>query len=165
MTATEMIQKIEAELARLEGIEREATKGPWQVDDNNEGTIRILMESALVNRMRYRAHHEIQVCRDFEDGAQLKEIKTNAALIAAARNVLPGMLAYIREEADRIIEAYDEHEASNPGCDWASDDADEMIVRLRRIAAALDLFRDVMPEMPCGCYDGESCDTEKEPNA
>lgn len=60
------------------------TPGPWEADDDNEGTVRVLMGSALKSRVRYKCHHSILICEEMPDGAQLAEAMANARLIAAA---------------------------------------------------------------------------------
>ena len=72
------------------------TLGPWIVDDDNEGTVFILMGTAINCSWRYEPQHKIVVVEEMEDGVQLAEASANARLIAAA----PDLLAVLKEVAE-----------------------------------------------------------------
>lgn len=73
--------------------ESKHTPGPWEVHDNNEGSVFILMGSALKGRIRHQCQHSITVCEELEDGPQLAEAFANARLMAKS----PALLSICEE--------------------------------------------------------------------
>ena len=87
-------------LARLEAMEKAATPRPWHVHGEH-------VHAAYDNSEGRLQHHAVAVTHDLNAGRYGNEgtKATNAALILAARNALPDLIAEIRRLRASVNEA------------------------------------------------------------
>ena len=122
------------DLEELERLEREATPGKWQ-----DGTATCCPDMGWVDGPRGKG----RVCPTHEGGKRTHTLDAaDAALIAAARNALPALLARVREleaERDRYAKLHSEAEAQ---IECRSAMAAELRA-LREVAEAAEHYRDM----------------------
>lgn len=99
MSSPELKPVTEAVLAELDRIEKAATPGDWEFENSHEGEPYNLQKPVELNGRRV---HPAVLLKTLEGWAPSQE---DAAVIVAARNALPHLLAEIRRLRSMIVAA------------------------------------------------------------